>query len=358
LPTISPLNPKPAFVADQKIAIGAEEGFISIPAGTVLNAPDNVFECGIVMKEVQKQLTLIRNGNMVKILLPSSFLMATAQKYFPHYCKLMITIILNSYAKAVCDVNLLRGADDAHTTLTSTFSDFKLSDVCLVAKKYVVSSQVASDIALKYQSSGLIYPYQRVLYNRSTINVGVSSYTYTYNNSTIGSLDKLIIAIRDGSDIVEDPKKDKYSTTMGSSGDTPETYDGLTRVKLNWNGDRLFLNDEALGDVRPFNTQLYRKMALSCFNAEDDNTSLSKWLYDGIGTDSEWTNMNTSFAVYVDLRTQTGGARKSGISLIKSPITIELTLGAHAGKTLIVDTFFVASAEIVVSSSMPTECKF
>jgi hypothetical protein len=356
MPVYYPLNPKPVFSADQKIAIGADAGYITIEEGTILNAPSTAQ--GINMPEVQKQLTLIRNGNMVKILLPSSFLMSTCQKYFPHYCKLMISLNLNSYAKAVCDVNLSVGVDDAHTTLTSTFSDFKLSDVCLIAKKYVVSSQVASDIALKYSSSGLIYPFQRVLYNRSTINTGVSSFTYPYNNATVGSLDKIIIAIRNASDIVEDPKKDKYSTIMCSSTDDSSTYDGLTRVQLRWNGDRLALLDEQLGDVRPYNTLLYRKMALSCFNAEDDNTSLSKWLYDGIDVDSEWKNLNTSFAVYIDLRTQIGGARRTGISLNKSPITIELTLGAHAGKTLIVDTFFVCSAEIVVSSSLPTECKF
>jgi hypothetical protein len=357
IPIFDKLVAKPVFAAEQKIAIGADAGFIKIPAGTILQAPSDYADGGIVMKQVKRQLSLIRNGTMVKILLPSSFLMASAQKYFPHYCKLLISINLNSYAKAVTDVNFIKGVDADSTIISSTFSDFKLSDVCLVAKKYVVSPQVAADIALKYQTSGLIYPMQRVFYNRSTINVGVSSITYPYNNSSIGSLDKIIIAIRDSKDIVENPLKDKYSTQMGSSGFERDTYDGLTRVQLRWNGDRIVLNDEQLGDIRPFNTQLLRKMALSCFNSEDDNTSLAKNRFDGINTNDDFDNFNTAFAVYLDLRTQFGGARRTGISLNKSPITIELTFGAHAGKTLIVDTFFVCSAEIVCSSTLPTECK-
>jgi hypothetical protein len=287
----------------------------------------------------------------------------------PFYNGLQLELGMNTFARAFTSINsslvavayanpVLASA--TWTQNASVFNDFIIKDVRLVVKKYKLSEPIYKAIAMQYASTGWTVPYSKFNYDSFSVPYNVQLASYQLNKPEIRSLDKMIFILQtENQAVINDCKYAHWEYSMGNEHRAMSNllaptapvvpYNGLTKIVMRYNSDYIHADIEDLMTVRPYKTDFYKNMAISCFS-QPEKCNFLRQLYDGVNNETGvFNNLNTSFFVAIDFRS-VAGSERSGIDLSKSPIFFEFYFGAKtsASHLLRVHAISVAGAEMEI----------
>ena len=293
--------------------------------------------------EVNQTMNRTMNKEVeVEIPIPSGVLSSSNSNLIPlFHCPLLLELDLNNittiFKQTVAD------------TVTKVECEFKYFMSC-----YQMSDEVSKQVAVLNASEGIVFDYDRLENIQARIPSGASSYAQTFNFQQVSSVVSAISVLTPDASL-NAFNKDRYVFRDGSKhGQDANTGTYVNSLQYGVSSE-LFPRERL--ECKPYNYSILHTLAKSSVLSDGtkfvyitDSNHESQYL--GEDEKGNWRGgLADKFHLSMAFSNLNKDAYKSGLSLVNSPLSIDLNFQNALTENLVLNVWLLHQAEMKVTAS-------
>lgn len=308
----------------------------------------------LALKEVRRVFKNMIGGERLKVF-PASDFVFTTKFHYPGACPLSLQLTMNTFDEAFYGVDASCTNNATNWTTSKYGVDYQIVDMKLVLDVFRMTDIAKNQLDTLQVENGYTIDYDHVIHESDDLEGG-TTYQHTFKHAEISDLKKIIMVVRESSNVQQSCLYPKHTFTNGELGTSSvaaddATYEGITSIQWQYLSEYF---PRAPVAIAPYNMRNIRDYTGELWTGEE-NTLLAS-LYEGLIEGVYTKHAGTQFFIAWDFEKQPG-AYKSGLDLNRGTLTLHLTLGTAGHNKLHFDYWLLVGSEVTVQAGYAGEPK-